>query len=325
MEELEKTGCKKLHHVEPTHDASAPVLQKDVHIKKVDRSPLLKAIEKGTSLHHVSPSHDASKPVIEKDVHIKKVDRSPFLKEVVKGTKLHHVEKVNDTSVPHFPHANSQAQIKHVMDELIQTGRKKLRKTKSTRDASAPVIEKGLKIKKDNSRKQLMQEIKKGKFELKKTTTNDRSAPILERDVHIKKSLRPQLMKQIIQGYTLHKPGQYPMKLSSTAATLSNKVYETVGNLGHKGIETVENLLGVHVHVPTVGEMGQKVNETVGNLGHKGIETVENLLGHKVHVPTVGEMGSKVNETVGNLGHKVNETVHAVVDKLKDMTGLDAS
>jgi len=73
-----------LKHVE-TVDKSGPMIENDVHIKKVDREGFLKAIEKGADLKHADtvdksgPKVDASDPI-----NLKKVDRNALLNEIKK-------------------------------------------------------------------------------------------------------------------------------------------------------------------------------------------------------------------------------------------------
>eukprot|EP01120_Amphizonella_sp_Union-15-10_P010483 TRINITY_DN419_c0_g3_i3.p1 TRINITY_DN419_c0_g3~~TRINITY_DN419_c0_g3_i3.p1 ORF type:complete len:101 (+),score=28.32 TRINITY_DN419_c0_g3_i3:60-362(+) len=80
--EIEKG--KNLKHVEETHDKSAPLIDKDVHVKKIDRTGFLEEVTKPHDLKHADVQ-DKSVPHIEKDVHVKKVDRKGFLEEVSKG------------------------------------------------------------------------------------------------------------------------------------------------------------------------------------------------------------------------------------------------
>jgi len=75
-----------LKHAE-TKDTSAPVVE-GVTVKKVDRTPFLNEVSGGVvELKHVEPVHDASAPKIEGDVHVKTVDRAGFLKSVEEAAK----------------------------------------------------------------------------------------------------------------------------------------------------------------------------------------------------------------------------------------------
>ena len=71
----------QLKHVD-VQDKSAPVIESDVHIKKVDREPFLNEVAKGAELKHVDIAHDKSAPIIEPDVHLKTIDREGLLKEI---------------------------------------------------------------------------------------------------------------------------------------------------------------------------------------------------------------------------------------------------
>lgn len=82
---------KELKHVE-TQDKSAPKIESDVKIKKVDRGGFLQEVEKGKDLKHAE-TVDKSAPQLDPNVHVKKIDRGEFLQEVEKGKELKHVDK----------------------------------------------------------------------------------------------------------------------------------------------------------------------------------------------------------------------------------------
>jgi len=67
-----------------TLDKSQPVIEQDVVIKKVDRTPFIEEVQ---SEHELKPATtlDKSNPVIEQDVVIKKVDRKVFLNQIETG------------------------------------------------------------------------------------------------------------------------------------------------------------------------------------------------------------------------------------------------
>jgi len=67
-----------------TLDKSQPVIEQDVVIKKVDRTPFIEEVQ---SEHDLKPATtlDKSIPVIEQDVVIKKVDRKIFLNQIETG------------------------------------------------------------------------------------------------------------------------------------------------------------------------------------------------------------------------------------------------
>jgi len=64
-----------------------------------DNSALVQDIAKGTSLKKASIEHDASAPIIEKDVKVQKNSHGELMKEVSQGKNLNHVETV-DKSAP---------------------------------------------------------------------------------------------------------------------------------------------------------------------------------------------------------------------------------
>jgi predicted GIY-YIG superfamily endonuclease len=83
LEEVQKGHSLK--HVETT-DKSKPAIDKDVHVKKVDRKGFLEEVKAEHQLHHTE-TVDKSKPAIDKDVHVKQIDRKGFLAEVEHGSE----------------------------------------------------------------------------------------------------------------------------------------------------------------------------------------------------------------------------------------------
>eukprot|EP01103_Thecamoeba_quadrilineata_P002197 TRINITY_DN12191_c0_g1_i1.p1 TRINITY_DN12191_c0_g1~~TRINITY_DN12191_c0_g1_i1.p1 ORF type:complete len:321 (-),score=41.97 TRINITY_DN12191_c0_g1_i1:141-974(-) len=86
-----------------TVDKSAPVIENDVVIKKVDRTPFLEEIKAEPELKPTE-TDDKSAPVIE-PVQIKKLDRSRFLNQVEKGPEapLEKPNAITDRSAPTTP------------------------------------------------------------------------------------------------------------------------------------------------------------------------------------------------------------------------------
>jgi uncharacterized protein YjbJ (UPF0337 family) len=83
-------GKPKLKHTEIAKDWSKPMIAKNIHLKKLDRSALLEDVKHANvKLKHVNTC-DKTK-VMMKDVHLRKVDRKPFLDEVRRGSTLKHV------------------------------------------------------------------------------------------------------------------------------------------------------------------------------------------------------------------------------------------
>jgi len=72
-----------LKHVETT-DKSAPKIESDVHLKKIDRGGFLDEVQKGAELKHAETT-DKSVPKIEPDVHLKKNNRDALLNEIKKA------------------------------------------------------------------------------------------------------------------------------------------------------------------------------------------------------------------------------------------------
>jgi len=82
-----------------TNDKSAPVIDSDVKIKKIDRQGLLDEV---ASEHHLKPQEtvDKSAPVIDPGVHVKKVDRQSLLTSIEKGVPLEKPDATSDRSSP---------------------------------------------------------------------------------------------------------------------------------------------------------------------------------------------------------------------------------
>jgi len=95
-----KPAPQPLKKVE-TVDKSVPVIEQDVVIKKVDRTPFIEEVK---AEHELKPATtvDKSTPVIEQDVVIKLVDRKKFLTEVATGPEqgLEKPTAVTDRSSP---------------------------------------------------------------------------------------------------------------------------------------------------------------------------------------------------------------------------------
>jgi hypothetical protein len=106
LNDIAKGNIEPLHHVTPVEKDLTATLGEDpskIHIKKIDRKPLLNEIKEGVPLTSVE-TEDKSKPVIEEGVTIKNIgkDREKLLDEVTefeKDTKLKHVE-TDDKSAP---------------------------------------------------------------------------------------------------------------------------------------------------------------------------------------------------------------------------------
>jgi len=94
---LRKTTKKKIVEF---HDKSAPVIDSEIKIKKIDRNELLNEVAQEHDLKHAD-TVDKSAPVIE-NVSIKKVDRQAFLNSIEKGpdAPLHKPASSADRSSP---------------------------------------------------------------------------------------------------------------------------------------------------------------------------------------------------------------------------------
>jgi len=89
---------KDLKKVE-TVDKSAPVIDSDVKIKKIDRKEHLDEVASEHQLKH-QETVDKSAPVIEPGVVVKKVDRQSLLSSIEKGVPLEKPDATSDRSSP---------------------------------------------------------------------------------------------------------------------------------------------------------------------------------------------------------------------------------
>jgi len=104
---------KILQHVDSAevHDASKPLIEESVHIKKVDRKGFLDSITKSPPELHHAETVDKSAPVIPEDVTVKKATARPaFIAGVVNAPALKHTAGTQDRSNPVVSPRAQQAQ-----------------------------------------------------------------------------------------------------------------------------------------------------------------------------------------------------------------------
>jgi len=96
-----------------TFDKSAPQIDPNLKIKKVDRTPLLDEVKAEHELKHAE-TVDKSAPVIESSAHVKIVDRVGFLESIKKGpdNPLEKPTAVSDRSTPPIVRINSSTNLK---------------------------------------------------------------------------------------------------------------------------------------------------------------------------------------------------------------------
>ena len=85
----------QLKHVEVAHDASAPIIEPDVHIGQNVHGQLFAEVQQGASLKHVDVEHDASAPIIEPDVHIGENPMKQVLGEIAKNQDWVSSKEIN--------------------------------------------------------------------------------------------------------------------------------------------------------------------------------------------------------------------------------------
>jgi len=99
-----------LKHVSEVHDSSAPVIEKDVHVKKVDRKEILKGVEEPQKLREVDDFvRDRSAPVIDPELKMKSSNRPDVMKQIATGPEkpLTTPEAQTDRSAPKTGHQSS--------------------------------------------------------------------------------------------------------------------------------------------------------------------------------------------------------------------------
>jgi len=169
-----KTGSKLVHA--ETDDKSAPVIDPEVKIKKVDRSGLLSEVEKPHELKKTEVD-DKSSPAM--PAPLKVGDHTGLLEEVSKETNLKHVDNIQDKSAPVI----ENVQVKKIDRKEILRDVEKPHALRDVddfvRDRSAPVIDPEYVAKKNEDRPKMMDQITKGPEKPLKTpdAQTDRSSP----------------------------------------------------------------------------------------------------------------------------------------------------
>jgi hypothetical protein len=165
-----------------TVDKSAPKIDENVSIKKIDRQGFLNEVQEGTQLKEAEEIHDSSAPKIPATV--KLADHDQLLKEVEGDHSLHHPDNIHDSSKPVIEEGVHIKKVdrKEILKQGIVENPPKLRDVEEfVNDRSDPHIEEGTTVRKDiNSRKVLFQAIKSEEpVPLKKPEArSDRSSPI---------------------------------------------------------------------------------------------------------------------------------------------------
>jgi len=212
----------ELKHVEPTRDASKPVIPKDAHVGEAPQVKVFAEIGKEHQLKHVETTHDASKPAIPKDAHVGENPHKAVLQEVqaavahkaVKAEitqphELKHVEPAHDASKPVIPkdaHVGEAPQVK-VFWEVQQEHQ--LKHVETTHDASKPAIPKDAHVG-EAPQKAILQEVqaavahKAVKAEIGQEhalkhveTTHDASKPVIDPHVHVGEAPQKKVLEAV--------------------------------------------------------------------------------------------------------------------------------
>jgi len=175
----ELSGDKpELKHVEGARDASAPQIDKDVKLREAPQKALFVDIGKEHQLKHAEVAHDASAPKIEKDVKIGEAPMKAVLAEVTSGSTVMAHKQLNKEIVSDKP------DLKH---------------TEVAHDASAPQIEKDVKLR-EAPQKAVFADIGKD-HQLKHTeVAHDASAPKIEKDVKIGEAPHKAVLAEVAAG-----------------------------------------------------------------------------------------------------------------------------
>jgi len=275
----------------------------------------------------------------------------PKSDKMEKGAKM---MKKKETPKSNISGNNLLSEVRQVMEELEHTGAKNLHHVSEIHDASAPKIEKGLKIHKNN-RKALMNSIEKGAKLHHAQSIKDKSAPVLDSSIHIKKVSRDPFLKQVQKGTKLtHVTKVHDMsapKLPHAAKECDiKKLMKEIETTGNKKLRQVKI---THDASAPVIEKGIKINKNEnrnklmnsikqGKFELKKAPFINDRSAPKIEMDVhikksqhtqllkeVTQHGAPITSVataaVSEFGHKVIETVASVVDKLKDMSGFETT
>jgi hypothetical protein len=155
-------------------------------------------IKTGSKLVHTE-TVDKSAPVIDPEVKVKKVDRTGLLSEVEAPHELKHTD-VNDKSSPAIPSALKTGDQKGLLEEVEKEGSSHLKHVEDIKDKSAPVIE-NVKVKKIDRKEILKEVEQPHNLRDVDDFVRDRSAPVIDPEAKVKKTDdRPKMMEQITKG-----------------------------------------------------------------------------------------------------------------------------
>ena len=161
-------------------------------------------IQKGTELKKVE-TKDSSAPVIDPDTKVKTVDRAALVSGVTHPPELKKVE-TKDASAPKVEGVTVNKVDRVVQQQVIRQGAvarsiegfkgaEPLHNTEIAHDASAPVIDPEVKIKKVD-RAALVSGVTNPP-ELKKVETKDCSAPVIDPDTKLRENERAKMCADI--------------------------------------------------------------------------------------------------------------------------------
>jgi len=239
----------ELKHVEPTHDASKPVIPKDAHVGEAPQVKVFEEIGKEHHLKHVETTHDTSKPAIPKDAHVGENPHKAVLQEVQAAVahkavaaeigqahELKHVEPTHDASKPVIPkdaHVGEAPQVK-VFWELQKEHQ--LKHVETTHDASKPAIPQDAHVG-EHPQKAVLQEVqaaaahKAVKAEIGQAhdlkhveTTHDASKPVIDPHVHVGEAPQKKVIEEV--------KGEHALKHVETTHDASKPVIPKDAHVG---------------------------------------------------------------------------------------------
>jgi hypothetical protein len=189
--ELKKTETRD-SSAPKTEGATVNMVDRVAQQQTVKQGAVARAIGNNPELKNTSVEHDASAPVIDPDTKLKTVDRAALVSGVTNPPELKKTE-TKDSSAPKTEGASvnmvdrvAQQQVirQGAVARSIESGNTELKSTGVQHDASAPVIDPDVKVKKVD-RAALVSGVTNPP-ELKKTETKDSSAPVIPPDAGLR-------------------------------------------------------------------------------------------------------------------------------------------
>lgn len=183
----------QLKHVEPTHDASKPVVEPGVTLKTWDRAGHLQNIEAGVPLKHVE-TDDRSEPKIEPDVHLQPNHHRELLDEVRAAAA--HAAVVREVAAVSSAAGAGDGDEDSPASALVQ----QLHHVQ-TQDKAAPAIDPATHVKQWDKEGFLKEVAAPHELHhVPPSEVADRSEPAIPADVHVGENPNKAVLQQIASG-----------------------------------------------------------------------------------------------------------------------------